>query len=48
MSKRALLTGTMATLYRLLFHPEDLLQFLYYIHSVEGNASRIVEEKTFS
>jgi hypothetical protein len=38
----------MATLYRLLFHPEDLLQFLYYIHSVEANASGIVEEKTFS
>jgi hypothetical protein len=38
----------MATLYRLLFHPEDLLQFLYYIHSMYWNASKIIEEKTFS
>jgi hypothetical protein len=38
----------MATLYRLLFHPEDLLQFLYYIYSIVGNASKIIEENTFS
>jgi hypothetical protein len=38
----------MATLLQAALSPEDLLQFLYYIHSIIGNASEIVEEKTFS
>ena len=47
-SKRALLTGTIGNSLQAALSPEDLLQFLYYIHSIIGNASKIVEEKTFS
>jgi hypothetical protein len=48
MSKQALLTETNGNSLTAALSPEDLLQFLYYIHSVVGNASKIVEEKTFS
>ena len=45
MSNRALLEEQLATLLQAALSPEDLLQFLYYIHSIIGNASKIVEEK---
>jgi hypothetical protein len=47
MHKQALLTEQWQ-LSTAALSPEDLLQFLYYIHSFSGLASMIIEEKTFS
>src|SRR5450631_3951244 len=47
MSKRALLTGTNGNSLTAALSPEDLLQFLYYIHSVVGNQARLLRKTLF-